>query len=273
MKKNILLIAGIILVVVVGLFALIKAGQNRCPLRGIAGNPAEARTLLEEAKRLESQQSFLESKTAYQKLVSDYPNAQNVMEWQKKIEELTMKLLFSPAITPGSIEYVVQAGDSLEKIARDHKTTVELIKRSNGLDNETIFPGKKLKVWTQGFSIAVDKSQNVLILKSKEEIIKTYAVATGKNNSTPVGTFRIIERIVNPPWYKPGGGIAPAGTPENILGTRWMGWDKEGYGIHGTTDPKSIGSQATAGCVRMVNTDVEELYSIVPQGTEVTIVD
>ena len=52
-----------------------------------------------------------------------------------------------------------------------------------------------------------------------------------------------------------------------------MGIDKKGYGIHGTIDPNAIGQQITAGCVRMTNADVEELFSIVPTGTDVTIVD
>jgi lipoprotein-anchoring transpeptidase ErfK/SrfK len=52
-----------------------------------------------------------------------------------------------------------------------------------------------------------------------------------------------------------------------------MGFNLAGYGIHGTTEPETIGKQATQGCIRMVNSDVEELYAIVPEGTEVTIVD
>ena len=52
-----------------------------------------------------------------------------------------------------------------------------------------------------------------------------------------------------------------------------MGIEEEGYGIHGSVDPDAIGSQVTAGCVRMLKQDVEELYAIVPVGTEVTIVD
>jgi lipoprotein-anchoring transpeptidase ErfK/SrfK len=183
-----------------------------------------------------------------------------------------MKLLFSSAITPGSMEYEIKSGDSLDKIARDHKTTVELIKKSNDMASDNIFPGKKIKVRVAGFSIIVDKSQNVLLLKDGDDIFKSYKVATGTNNSTPVGTFKIIEKIPNPPWYKPGA-VIPAGSPENILGTRWLGLTKEGYGIHGTTDPKSLGNQVTAGCIRMANGDVEELYSIVPVGVEVTIVD
>ncbi|MCK9595535.1 MAG: L,D-transpeptidase family protein [Candidatus Omnitrophica bacterium] len=229
-------------------------------------------SLLFEAKNLEAQGNFLASSNIYKRLIGEFPNSREVLDWQKKLESMNIKLLFLPVITPRSIEYEIKPGDSLEKIARGYKTTPELIAKSNNIFGDKIFPGKKIKVWTAPFSIVVDKSGNTLILKSEEEIIKTYVVATGTNNITPVGTFKIIEKIVSPTWYKGGKGI-PAGSPENILGSRWMGLDREGYGIHGTTDPKTLGSQVTAGCVRMANQDVEELYIIVPKGTEVTIVD
>ena len=87
-----------------------------------------------------------------------------------------------------------------------------------------------------------------------------------------MGTFKIITRIPNPVWYTQGA-VVPTDSPENVLGSRWMGIDKKGYGIHGTIDPEAIGKQATAGCVRMTNRDAEELFDIVPVGTEVTIVD
>jgi len=52
-----------------------------------------------------------------------------------------------------------------------------------------------------------------------------------------------------------------------------MGFDLAGYGIHGTTEPKELGKQVTQGCIRLSNSDVEELYTIIPTGTEVTIVE
>ena len=52
-----------------------------------------------------------------------------------------------------------------------------------------------------------------------------------------------------------------------------MGFSLASYGIHGTTLPETIGTNATEGCVRMYNQDVEELYVIVPAGVTVTIVD
>ena len=269
MNKKIFIIAGVIALAAAALI-VIKIAGSHARLSSTKTGPVSAQSL--DARNLESRGDLVGARQEYQRLINELPNSREVLAWQKKLEDLNMKLLFSGAITPGSIEYEIRSGDSLDKIARDHKTTVELIKRSNDLASDNIFPGKKIKVRTAGFSIIVDKSQNVLLLKDGDDIFKSYTVATGTNNSTPVGTFKIIEKIPNPPWYKPGV-VIPAGSPENILGTRWLGLTKEGYGIHGTTDPKSLGNQVTAGCIRMSNGDVEELYSIVPVGVEVTIVD
>jgi lipoprotein-anchoring transpeptidase ErfK/SrfK len=112
------------------------------------------------------------------------------------------------------------------------------------------------------------------MLKSDGEIIKAYTISTGRNNSTPVGTFKIKDKIVNPTWFKPGAPEPiPAGNPENILGTRWLGFDLPSYGIHGTTEPETLGQQVTDGCVRMKNEEVEELFSLLPFDTEAVIID
>lgn len=237
-----------------------------------AAGSGPAAVLLAKARAMEGAGNLAAAKAAYQQLVAEHPNHREVAQWQRRAEQLSIELLFSPVITPKSLQYEVKKGDALEKIAREHKTTVEMIRKANGIAGDAIFPGMKIKVWNGTFTILVDKSSNLLMLKSDEEIIKTYSVATGANNSTPAGTFKITEKLVNPPWYKDGK-VIPSGSPENILGSRWMGLDREGYGIHGTVDPQSLGKQSTAGCVRMSNQEVEELFSIVPQGTAVVIVD
>jgi len=231
-----------------------------------------ARTLSVQARALEAKGNLWEAKLLYQKLVNDFPESKEVMDWQKKTEELNIKLLFSGVVTPKSIVYQIRPGDTLNKIAREHQTTTELIKRSNNINDALIIPGRKIKVWNVPFNILVDKSQNILLLKDNEEVVKTYIVSTGKNNCTPVGTFKIVNKLPNPTWFK-AGAVVPPESQENVLGTRWMGFDLAGYGIHGTTEPKELGKQVTQGCVRLANADVEELYSIVPVGTEVTVIE
>ena len=120
------------------------------------------------------------------------------------------------------------------------------------------------------FTILVDKSDNTLTLKEDGAVLKTYVVSTGSDNSTPVGIFKVTTKLENPTWYRPGAVLGPH-DKRNQLGTRWIGISKKGYGIHGTTEPEKLGRQASAGCIRMKNTDVEELYSLVRPGTEVII--
>lgn len=209
----------------------------------------------------------------YKRLLRDFPDVGDASAIKATIEEISMKEMMSPAImTEDSVEYVVQPGDSLYAIARSFNTTIGLIKKINRLQSDVIRPGQKLKVVVSRFSILVDKSTNTLLLKKDGEPLKTYTVSTGKDNSTPVGSFKLEEKMVKPVWYKVDA-VVPPDSDQYELGDRWMGLSVQGYGIHGTADESTIGSQVTQGCVRMKNADVVELYDIVPSGTEVDIVD
>ena len=132
--------------------------------------------------------------------------------------------------------------------------------------------GQKLRIWQGSFNIYVDKSQNILILKDGNEVVKVYRVSTGQNNGTPAGKFKIVNKLVDPVWFNRGV-VVPPESPANVLGSRWMGFDVPGYGIHGTIEPETIGQHVTAGCIRMRNEEAEELYSLIPVGTEVTVVE
>lgn len=229
--------------------------------------------ILKEAGKMEQEGKLLDARRLYRKIIAQYPQeTEAVSVALKKEQALNMKVLFSPIPDEFSTVYEVKPGDTLSRIAEEFGTTVEMIKKANDLKNNIIHPKQKLKVCNQKFSIFIDKSQNILILKADDRIVKTYTVATGKDNTTPVGTFKIAVRLSNPTWYKKGK-VVPPGDPENVLGKYWLGFNLQGYGIHGTNDESVMGKQVTEGCVRMRNKDVEELFSLIPVGTEVTIVD
>ncbi len=216
-----------------------------------------------DTEKKENAETAVNAETVRQETSS----ALNPQEMQRR-----WKALFSKEIDSDSMAYTVKPGDSLYVLARKNHTTVDFIKKINGLKGDSLYPKMKLKIHTAPFSIQIDKSRNTLVLFSKGEAVKKYSVATGKKNCTPVGEFKITDKLVHPTWFKTGA-ILPPGSPENALGTRWMGFDKPAYGIHGTIEPKSIGTQASEGCIRMLNEDVEELYGMVPVGTKVTIQD
>jgi len=271
-KKNIIIfVIAIVITVAISVLLFNNYQKNRVQFTAEQGGLSVA-TLLAQAKESESKGDFLEESLAYQKLVNHFVSSPDMAKWQKKLEDLNIKLLFSPVVTPQSELYEIKPGDTLAKIAKQFNTTVELISKSNNLSSDRIIPGRKIKIWKAPFTIFVDKSQNILLLKTGEEVFKTYTVSTGKDNCTPVGTFKIVNKLPNPTWFKSGAVVSP-GSPDNVLGTRWMGFDLSGYGIHGTTEPQNLGKQVTEGCVRMSNAEVEELYTIVPVGTEVTVVD
>ena len=228
--------------------------------------------LLAQAAQDETNGDKLKAKEVYDQIISTYPDYEKIQEVQDKLGSLNIDLIFSPTPMPQTISYEIVPADSLGKLAKEYHTTPQLIKRANGLKSDVIRTGEKLRIWTAPFNVLVNKSQNVLFLKSGEAVLKTYHVSTGKDNITPVGTFKIATKIEKPVWFRNGGSPIPSESPENELGSRWMGFDTDPhYGIHGTLHPESIGQQVTAGCVRLVNKDVEELFDILPIGTEVVI--
>ncbi|MCX5677597.1 MAG: L,D-transpeptidase family protein [Candidatus Omnitrophica bacterium] len=274
--------AALSIIFVVMLYRLIfdMASRARTPAPDISKTAA---TISKPAERedaywrlasiCEKKQDLLKLKNIYQQILEEFPSSNNVLKAQEALENTNVRLLFSDIQDPDSFIYRVEKGDGLAKIAKKFNTTVELILRANGLKDGVLRYGRKLKITKLRFSIVVDKSQNILTLKADDKIFKTYRVSTGKDSSTPVGSFKIITKIINPPWYPAKGKAIPSGDPKNVLGSRWLGISKPSYGIHGTIDPASIGKSVTEGCVRMKNIEVEELYSIVPEGTEVVIVD
>ncbi len=270
-KKVIVFLLGMSLVVVAGFFLVRFLGGTRW-FRGVSRSSQNSQVRAGEAQEAEGH--YLLARDLYKKAFAEDLDSETLERVRDTIENLNLKILFSPEIDPDSVSYTVRPGDSLEKIASKHSTTVALLKRANGLSSDIIRAGSNLKVTTIKFSILVDRSQNVLFLKKGDEVFKTYVVSTGENLSTPLGVFKIISKLPNPVWYnKDVGAAIPAGSPENYLGSRWMGLDLKGYGIHGTTDPQNIGKHITKGCVRMKNEEVEELFDIVPVGTEVTIIE
>ncbi len=274
MNKRFVVILVLITLATILLSSLVKNSALKGGARLVDRIDSEGRqSLLNLAKGFEAEKDYLKTKKTLKKFIERSPYSNNAAKIQKDIESLNIKILFSDIMTDDDLSYKIQPGDTLAKIASRFDTTIELLKVSNNLRSDLILPEKFLKVNKAKFSILVDKSKNELTLKKSDgEIVKTYRVSTGENLSTPIGTFEIEEKLISPLWYKVGAIVEPD-SPEYELGSRWMGFSASGYGIHGTKDASSIGGHITKGCVRMRNEDVEELYAIIPSGTEVVITE
>lgn len=190
---------------------------------------------------------------------------------------INIQRFLSDVPTDWKTSYMVQSGDSLDRIARNNKTTIDLIRKMNGIEGNLIYAGQRLMLPAAPFEVHVDKSDRQLDLTMNGKLFKRYSVGIGKYGKTPVGAFNTVVHQTNPDWAPPSGGIIPFGDPRNVLGTRWMSFedkarpDLKGFGIHGTSARDSIGGETSNGCIRMLNEDVEEVFMLIPRGTKVVI--
>ena len=243
-----------------------KAAEKKLEAPGMGMGVIDA--YLREGKKYEARNAL-----------SDLFINKKIPEKQKEIKELLDKLneelVFSPLPSPDATMYTVQAGDVLARIAKKFNTNYELILKINGKPTTRLNVGEKLKILAGKTKILISKSDFTLTLLMNDHYVKQYRIAIGKNDKTPLGTFEVKNKMENPTWYAPNGGVFPFGHKENILGSRWIGFkdkpDLFGYGIHGTTQPETIGTASSNGCIRMLNSDVEELYNFVTLDTEIII--
>jgi lipoprotein-anchoring transpeptidase ErfK/SrfK len=177
----------------------------------------------------------------------------------------------------------VKSRETLGHIAKRYGVTVGALRRLNGIrpGSNVIRAGEELKVLRGTSEVLVDLSQFRLTIKVGGKFFREYQIGIGKNGRTPVGKFKVATRVPEPPWFPPSGEMIPFGDPRNILGTRWLGFERKGagrgIGIHGSMAVdgvwQGIGKAESQGCVRMRNPDVEEVFDFAPLGTEVTIVE
>ena len=126
--------------------------------------------------------------------------------------------------------------------------------------------------------IIITRGANSLVLYDGTQVVRSFRVATGQSRyPTPSGLWHIVNMQRDPWWYPPtqddwAKGLKPVPPgPANPLGTRWMGLDAAGVGIHGTDAPTSIGYSVSHGCIRMQVPDAEWLFEHVRVGTPVVI--
>ena len=111
----------------------------------------------------------------------------------------------------------------------------------------------------------IKQSDGSVVRVDGVEIVKQYA----DGHEVPMTATEGHEIVVNGNILIPPYGVNQR-RYAGVLGTRRLDLG-DGYGIHGTNDPESIGHAASHGCVRLRNEDVEKLYDMVPVGTPVYI--
>lgn len=245
-----------------------EAAQAKAKLASIAASAKKTGALAWK------RQDYLGARKAYSRAFFASWSKSDRAGMVKRLEEVNKKYLYSRKPVEGIEIYKVVSGDSLGAIAKKNGVSWLTLKRTNKLKSSMIRVGQRLRFFSGTFAIEISKERFELVLTHNGDVLKHFNVAIGKEDRTPVGRFTIEEQIIKPTWYGPDG-VYPFGHEKNILGTRWLGFNRteecSGFGIHGTKYPNSIGTAASMGCIRMRNGNVEELFDYIPKGCVVNI--
>jgi L,D-transpeptidase ErfK/SrfK len=191
--------------------------------------------------------------------------------------------------------------DTLYDLARKYSLGSEEVIRVNpgvdpwlpGAGKQVIIPGRHILPAAGREGIVVNLPEHRLYyypkpLRGKPRIVITYPVSIGKMDwHTPIGVTHVIQKEKNPAWYPPesvrkehaeAGDPLPTRVPsgpDNPLGLFAMrlAAGNGTYMIHGTNNPIAVGLAVTHGCIRMYPEDVEQLFPMIPVGTQVRLIN
>jgi L,D-transpeptidase YbiS len=173
-------------------------------------------------------------------------------------------------------------------VSLDEKELKELEKKNEKL----LLKMKKLA--PKGVYIIVDTGKNTLYLKKDNEILRKAVISTGNGNiltepggknrtwtfDTPRGEFAVKYKLKDPTWLKPDWAFIEEGeeipkqvgdrVEEDVLGEYAMGFGN-GYFLHGTLYTRLLGRNATHGCVRLGDEDLEVVNKASSVGTKIFI--
>lgn len=184
-----------------------------------------------------------------------------------------------------------------EKLSEDYHSTPELLARLNpGVDLDNVKAGQSIYLpAVRDESRAGSRGQVAKIVVSGRgnyvhavdaagQVLYHFpSTLGGKYSPSPSGAFKVNSVTPNPSWhYQPGilvgvpdnepEAMIPAG-PNVAVGKVWIDLSEEHYGIHGTSEPQTIGYASSNGCVRLTNWDVEFLSHHVRAGVPVEFRD
>ena len=187
--------------------------------------------------------------------------------------------------------HVVAAGDVFADIARHADVGYTTLVTANpGVDPWQPGVGSRLRV--PALHILPDAPHRGIVLNLGQYLLFYYPPGGGRvlaypigigviGWKTPFGATRVARKAANPVWYPPPSiraqrpelpAVFPAG-PDNPLGAfaLYLGW--KNYLIHGTNKPDGVGRNVSHGCIHLYPEDIEQLFSLVPVGTPVLVVN
>ncbi len=186
------------------------------------------------------------------------------------LDALSREVVYSPRHLAES-PYAATATDTIESLSAKYQITPELFRKINRLgDSKALMDGSQVKVLPGPFRAQVSLGRQELTIFMGELYAGRFPVSFGKDPSPVEGTFEIVDRRRDRTYYGTGGKVIAAGDPRNPYGGYWLNLGQD-LCIHGTPEMSSDELQG-AGCISLAPLDAIDVYNILAQSSQVSIV-
>ena len=233
-----------------------------------AGEPTPDPTTpdFEKAQALKRDLQYPEARAALVGFLTRYPDSAHRQEAETMLGDINLSEVLSGQPGPRKVEYIVQRGDVLDRVAHKTKSDPELIFQANGLDRIMLRIGQKLEVPQVDFVVDVRLKEKKLILLNHGTFFKSYPLEDFRplSKKVPLINTKVQEKIA----FKDGKRV-PFGSkefPGSLRSLTLAG--QPGYTIY----PADAGTnKAAESGLGLAAADTEELHELVSVGTPVTI--
>ncbi|MEE9212010.1 MAG: L,D-transpeptidase family protein, partial [Phycisphaeraceae bacterium] len=264
------------------------AGASRQP------QPADAAETHKQVMALIAANRLVEARTILNTLLIEKGRtlAPGRAQWVRgQLASINQTLIWSPKVVRGDplVEvHTVAPGDLLVRVAPRYKVPYQLIEQVNRVNARRIRVGQKLKFIKGPFHAVIYKSAYRMDLfldgpDGRRVYVTSFPVGLGEGDSTPVGSWIVARgrKTVNPDWRNPRTGkYFAADDPKNPIGEYWIGLkgadestqDLAGYGLHGTIEPETIGTESSMGCVRLRPGHIKTIFNTLAEGHSTVLI-
>lgn len=243
--------------------------SNVPPTNAIATSPIDWSGIAEMANNGNVSQALFDLSQRY----SEPLPADQRMQLLSWLDQLAGKVIYSTEHHLQARPYIVAEGDTLESIAARWNVPPQLvynINRSKFGESTTPVPGTELKVVQGPFNaqISLDRLEMTLFLDGM--YAGRFPIELGQDHQYQPGSFMIESKSLNGRDYQePSGKIIAAGAADNPYGRYWLGFSNSQLCIHESPDMGSNGNMN--GCIRVAARDAEDIYGILSEGSQVSI--
>ena len=235
----------------------------------VAGEPTPDPSTddFEKIRYLRRSQQYAEAHAATEAFLIHWPDSTHRDEAETMLGELNVQSLLSDTPGPDKIEYIVQRGDVIDRVAHKTKCNEELLFQANGLDRTMLRIGQKLRIPQVDFAVEVHLKLRKVVLINHGRFFRSYLITSSRPvaKKFPDIHTKVQEKVATKDGRRVAFGAKDY--PGSLRSLTLIG--QPGYTITGedeTPDKPSANSGITLN-----SSDAEELHTLVSVGTPVTI--